>query len=122
MGTHPIFESDFDCLTVFSGVKRQKRHNGRVACGREVFGGDGAPFNPDWEILDYDVSRSPASHSILNLRSSFWRCRTRVRYEDAWLSENVCQSVLSNPAELVLESADAFRIAANYDLYGLLQS
>ena len=62
-----IFAATLVVILIFSNFSKTRVRNGRLACGGEVLGGDGAPFNPDWKVLDHNVPRSSSVNFVLNL-------------------------------------------------------
>merc|ERR1712123_283174 len=71
MGTHPIFESDFDCLTVFSvkspeNVNMGRSYEERVSSYRKTFGPEGAQGQSQQNVKETREQVSYSSSNLLN--------------------------------------------------------
>merc|ERR1739838_710659 len=87
MGTHPIFESDFDCLTDKSNLKKMREivHLQAGQCGNQI----GAKF---WEVISEEHGIDQTGNYVGD--SSLQLDRISVYYNEAGNNKYVPRAVL----------------------------
>merc|ERR1712131_360198 len=84
MGTHPIFESDFDCLTDSTGLINQ---NGSYLCNRRR-------YHEALSLKDVQSTCPTQAHQNCNQgrKEGSWRCYRKTNWwcQEWWLQKGRC--------------------------------
>merc|ERR1712113_1080236 len=107
MGTHPIFESDFDCLTDKSNLKRMREivHLQAGQCGNQI----GAKF---WEVISEEHGIDGTGNYVGD--SSLQLDRISVYYNEAGNNKYVPRAIL---VDLEPGTMDAIRSNSHGSLF-----